>query len=99
MVSVGTAIESEQTDPSEAVAPDKYGLSDKQHVMNEKDLTNVLSMISLMYSVMGEIEGSCFTSNSRIIFPNWELIMKDHSPCLMKRNPGSIIPPTLHSVA
>ena len=45
MVSVGAVIQSEPTDPSKAVAPNKYGLSDNQHVMNEKDLANVLSIV------------------------------------------------------
>ena len=45
MVSVGATIKSEQTNPTEAVAPDKFGLSDKQHVINEKDLANVLSIV------------------------------------------------------
>ena len=45
MFSVGAAIKSEQTDPLEAVAPNKYGLSDNQHVMNKKDLTHVLLIV------------------------------------------------------
>ena len=99
MVSVGTAIKSKQTNPSEAVAPDEYGLSDKQHIMNEKDLANVLLIVIVDAFDTGKKEGSCSISNSRIISQCWELTMRDPSPCLMKRSPGSTIPPTLDSAA
>ena len=45
VVSIRTAIASEQTNPSEAVAPNKYGLSDQQHIMNKKDLASVLAEV------------------------------------------------------
>ena len=45
VVSVGDAIASERNDPSNAAAPDKFGLSDMQHVMSAKDLAHVLSIV------------------------------------------------------
>ena len=44
-VSVSTAIASETANPSTAVTPYKFGLSDKKHIMNEKGLVFVLATV------------------------------------------------------
>ena len=45
MVSVGTAIESEAQNLSEAVAPDKFSLSNQKHIMNAKDLVSLITTV------------------------------------------------------
>ena len=44
-VSVCTTIVSKTTNPSAAIAPDKYSLSNQKHIMNEKDLMSILATV------------------------------------------------------